>query len=810
MSTKLLSRIALLTLLFCGTSIFAQNEAVKKQLEKEFSNEINFNINEVSKRVNYLEGNFKTKLKSDDRSVINFMESKRKAFNLTENSDFQVMKTKSDKLGLTHSKIQQLYKGVPVYGAEMVIHYAADGKINTMNGEFISNLNMDVMVALSPEEAVQLAIRSTKAEKFRWEIEAYEQSIKEIYNDETKTWKPKAELFIAPVGGNFYGSDFKLAYKVMIPVERPYPANWVYFIDAKTGEVINKYDQLNRADVNGTGTTVYNGNVSITTNSYGSIYQLKDNGRNIVTYSSTSANSLPGTLLTDNDNNWNDSYVQRQGVSAHWGAAAFYDYLSTQLGRNSIDGNGMQIRTTVGCQTGVYMPNNAFWNGSQSVFGTGDGSLFDPLVEIDIVAHEFGHGLTQKTSNLEYQAESGALNEAFSDMIGTAVEFSASSYAGWKLGEKSYTPNTSGDAMRSMANPNMSSDPDTYEGTYWKSLTGPDNGGVHSNNGVGNYQFYLLSDGGSGTNDNGTSYSVTGIGINKAMKIWYRANTIYFTRYTNYAQARTGTLNAAKDLYGQTSTEYQQVDNAWEAVGVGSGGGTTPGNYISQESESNGSTSTADGPMGLDVAVSGTISSSSDNDYFYFNVSGTGWINISLDAALGRDLDWYLYHESNLSSYVKRGYTTANPESHNYNLTQTGKYYLRVVGYSGATDNYSLLLRAGQYVDYSFRDRSLLAENEGEDELPLTFELQEAYPNPFNPSTTIGFTIPEDQNVELRIYNTIGQLVKTLVNEDLEKGIHQYKWDAKNESGTTLPSGIYFIVFKSGKFTKTSKVMFIK
>lgn len=809
MSAKMLFRIGILTLIAFGTIAIAQETKVQNKLKKAFSEEVKFNVNKLSKRVNYIEGNFKTTLKADKQSIINFVQQKREAFNLDNNSDFELLKTNSDNLGMNHSKVQQLYKGIPVYGAEMIIHYDRDGKINSMNGEFIPKLNIDVSAVLSSKEAIDIAISSTKAEKFRWEIEAHEKSIKEIYGDNSKSWKPQAELLIAPVAGDFYSSEFKLSYKILVAVEYPYPANWVYFIDAKTGEVINKYDQLYKANSTGTGTTLYNGTQSINTNSQGSSYELKDNPRNIVTYSSTSANSLPGTLLTDSDNNWNGSSVQRQGVSAHWGAGVFHNYLSTQLNRNSIDGSGMQIRTTVGCQSGSYMPNNAFWNGSQAVFGTGDGSQFDPLVELDIIAHEYGHGVTQHTSNLEYQAESGALNEAFSDIIGTAVEFSASNYAGWKLGEKSYTPNTSGDAMRNMANPNDSSDPDTYEGTHWKSLTGADNGGVHSNSGVGNYQFYLLSVGGSGTNDKGTSYSVTGITINKAMKIWYRANTNYFTRYTTYAQARTATLNAAKDLYGQSSNEYTQVDNAWKAVGVGSGGGTTPGNYITQESEPNSYASNADGPVGLSVNVSANISSWSDSDVFYFNITGTGWMNISVDATNGKDLDWYLYHESDLNNYVKRGYTGTNPEAHNYYINQTGKYYLQVKGYNYATDSYTLSLRAGQLADNSFQDRGLIAGDE-EDEIPLTFNLQEAYPNPFNPTTTIGFTIPENCDVELRIYNNLGQLVKTLANTNFEKGQHYVKWDATNEYGSNIPSGVYFAVFSAGKFKKTSKLMFIK
>jgi len=808
-----LFRITLLTLFCCGLGLFAQNK-MEQTLKKEFSDEIRFNVNKVSQRVTYIEGKFQTKLRPDNMSVVNFLQKKRAAFNLNESSDFKVLNTFSDDIGFNHSKVQQMYKGVPVHGAEMIIHYEIDGTINTINGEFVPNLKIDVTPVLSEDAAVRAAINSTSAEKFRWEIEAQEKAIKEIYNDDSKTWKPKAELFVAPVNGDFFGKEFRLAYKVMVPVELPVPANWIYFIDAKTGEVIDKHDQLYKANSTGSGNTLYNGTVSINTNSYGNIYQLKDNVRNIVTYSSNNANMLPGNILTDNDNNWNDSYVQRQGVSAHWGAAAFHTYLSTKLKRNSINGSGMQIRTTVGCHTGSHMPNNAFWNGAQAVFGTGDGNRFGPLVEIDIVAHEFGHGVTQHTSNLAYRAESGALNEAFSDMIGTAVEFSVSNYAGWELGKKSYTPSNNNDALRYMQNPNLSSDPDTYKGNHWKSTANPsrynDWGGVHSNNGVGNFQFYLLSAGGNGTNDKGTNYSVKGIGINKAMKIWYRANTTYFTQNTTFAQARTATLSAAKDLYGQNSNEYKQVANAWTAVGVGSGGGNpNPGNFITQESEPNSTASSADGPVGFNTSVSASIGSWNDSDVFYFNADSTGWINVSVDAATGEDLDWYLFHESSLTSYVKRGYTGMDPESHNYNVSQTGKYYLKVVGYNYATDNYTLLVSTGQHIDYSYKDRSLTA-NKKENKTPLTFELKEAYPNPFNPSTNIGFTIPEDGKVELKVYNTLGQLVKTIVNENMEKGEHKVKWDAKNESGITLPSGIYFIVFKSGNFVKTSKVMFMK
>jgi len=161
-------------------------------------------------------------------------------------------------------------------------------------------------------------------------------------------------------------------------------------------------------------------------------------------------------------------------------------------------------------------------------------------------------------------------------MMGAQVEFHGDpANADWLIGENSRTPGTPGDALRYMHDPNLGNQPDTYQGANWAPTTGWDNGGVHTNSGVANFQFYLLSDGGSGVNDNGDSYSVSGIGITKTSLIWYRAQTNYLTVSAQYADARSGAVNAATDLYGAGSNEVTQVENAWEAVGVGVGSAVT-------------------------------------------------------------------------------------------------------------------------------------------------------------------------------------------------------------------------------------------
>jgi hypothetical protein len=159
------------------------------------------------------------------------------------------------------------------------------------------------------------------------------------------------------------------------------------------------------------------------------------------------------------------------------------------------------------------------------------------------------------------------MNESMSDIMGKSVQFwSKPSDVNWLMS------NDMNWIIRSMSNPNSQGQPDTYKGTNWYTGTA-DNGGVHTNSGVGNFMFYLLVTGGSGTNDIGNGFSVTGIGLAKADQILYRSETVYLSPTSKYADWRTACVNAATDLYGSGSNEVTQVQNAWYAVGVGTAGG---------------------------------------------------------------------------------------------------------------------------------------------------------------------------------------------------------------------------------------------
>jgi len=208
--------------------------------------------------------------------------------------------------------------------------------------------------------------------------------------------------------------------------------------------------------------------------------------------------------------------------------------------------------------------NNAYWNGDSVIYGDGDGSLYGPLVSLDVVGHEITHGLTEKTANLVYANESGAANESFSDIFGTAVEFYVGINPDYLHGEDYFTPGTAGDATRSMANPTID---------HYSKLSPPvaspsednDWGGVHFNSGIQNKAFYLLAEGGTHPV---RGVTVPGIGRAAAERIFFRALTLKLTPSARFADVRRATVSAACDLFGPGSAQQRATALAWKAVGV--------------------------------------------------------------------------------------------------------------------------------------------------------------------------------------------------------------------------------------------------
>lgn len=377
---------------------------------------------------------------------------------------------------------------------------------------------------------------------------------------------------------NYTTEQFEPAFQVSIETASMQFAENI-FINAITNAVIGAESRICTINFPGTVETQYNGarNIITDANSVVGPFRLQEL-RNNVLIRTRNLNHNYGvtgfTELFDNNNNWGfaEHINDIASFDAHWGAETVYDYWFNVHNRNSINGNGMTIESYVHWGFNEF---NAQWVADNNCIRYGDGvSGTNPLTSLDICAHEFGHGIDQYTGNLAYERESGALDEGFSDIWGACVEaWATPNKQRWLMGE-----DVLGGPIRNMANPNAFGQPDTYLGTNWYSTVGctPTGGiggndycGVHTNSGVLNFWFYLLSDGGNGTNDIGNAYSVTGIGINDAAIIAYKTKLLMNTSLADYPLTREISIQAVREIFGTGSCQEIAVTNAWFAVGVG-------------------------------------------------------------------------------------------------------------------------------------------------------------------------------------------------------------------------------------------------
>ncbi|MBP7357618.1 MAG: M4 family metallopeptidase [Cloacibacterium sp.] len=492
-----------------------------------------------------------------------------------------------DALGFENHKFQQTVNGIPVeYG--MINMLVKKGKVVSQNGVWFKNVpaTVEKRATVTEANALNSALAYVGATSYKWQNAEEEAFLKSDTKDANATFYPKGKLVYYNDPADVNAKKLTLAYKFDVYASEPVSRQEVY-VDAKTGKVLGTNALILETNAPGTAVTAYSGNQAIVADQVSATsYRLRETGRNggtaIETYNLKQGTTYSRAVdFTDTDNTWNNVNTAKDqyATDAHWGAEKTVDYLKAKFNRNSIDNNHFAIKSYVHYSRNYF---NAFWDGSRMTYGDGSSTNGNkPLTALDVCAHEIGHGMTSKTANLVYQKESGALNEAFSDILGNSVEFWARpTKASWKLGEDfSYV-------IRDMANPNAYGDPDTYGGTYWVNpnctpSSTNDYCGVHTNSGVLNFWYYLLVNGGSGTNDKGFAYNVTGIGLDKAAQIAYRTLTTYLTSTSTYANARTYSLQAAADLYGAGSAEVTQTTNAWNAVGVG--GGTSPAGRVAAD-----------------------------------------------------------------------------------------------------------------------------------------------------------------------------------------------------------------------------------
>jgi bacillolysin len=472
--------------------------------------------------------------------------------------------------GRTHERLVQIHGGVRVFGGDLARQTNQFGQTVSLFGVVYPNIDLSVAPGVSAARASTLL---------------------GVAGEGAVTPTSEFELVVLPTNDGGY----RLTWTARVASSRD---GWIrrFFLDAATGEIVRSdMDTWTQAPVTGSGTGVIGDRLKVNGEALSGTYYALDllqPGTN-TTYDMRgdpvrTSQVLSGLALlaqsdvaSDPDNVWNAPAV----VSAHAYRALTYEYYRERFGRNGLNDHDIRIRclvnpvrpqdvTALSAIYPAYFNNAAYYGAGYVVFGAGSATSSGVTITrnfagaLDVVAHELTHGVTQYTSNLIYSGESGALNEAFSDIMGALVEFRwqpigvGPGKADWLEGED---VTLSGQGIRSFIAPNTLGSPDHYSLKFTGSA---DNGGVHINSNIVNHMFYLAVVGGT---NRVSGLSVESVGFAQRgllEQVIYRAFTQLLPSNATFSMARAATIQAARDLYGQDSPAERALTQAWTAVGV--------------------------------------------------------------------------------------------------------------------------------------------------------------------------------------------------------------------------------------------------
>ena len=444
---------------------------------------------------------------SPEEAARNFISAYGNLFGIKEHSqELSVMRNVQMDGKRFHVRFQQTHQGIPIFGGELIVNMDAAKNVLSMSGEILPDVDLEIVPTISAVQAQQIALAATAKEH-------------EINAESLTTSEPELWVY-NPVLVEPWKGPTVLTWRVEVTPNELSPIRQLVLVEAQRGSIALSYNILPDA-------------------------------KNRQTYTANNSSNLPGTLLcTESNPNCTGNTADAQRAHIYTGNT--YDFYFSYLGRDSIDNAGMPLISTVHFASGYC---NAFWNGSQMVYG--DGCI---ITSDDVVAHELTHGVTQYESGLFYFYQSGAINEAFSDIFGEFLDLTNglgndTASVRWLIGE-----DTSIGAMRNMANPPVYGDPDRIGSPNYYTGT-DDNGGVHWNSGVGNKAAYLMTDGGS---FNG--YTITGLGISKSAKIWYEVQTNLLTSGSDYYDLGLALPRACWNLIGAYGITPSDCNQVWNAV----------------------------------------------------------------------------------------------------------------------------------------------------------------------------------------------------------------------------------------------------
>ena len=468
--------------------------------------------------------------------------------------------------GRRHERLVQRHLGLPVFGGQVARQLGDDGVVSVF-GRLYEDVAVDISPTIEPGAAAARALA--------------------LWDGAGTAVLAEATLGVLP------REDGRYALVWRVPIRLPRDVR-LALVNAHSG-VVEREGSLLRTQLPniGTGGGVFGDAKKVPAASMSQGFQLRDQSRPGPMATFDFAGSLTrlltflqsgtlgdGDIAVDSDNTWTDGVA----VDAHAYQGWTYDYFFARAGRRGMDDRNGETSVivhpvaradagTVDEQTrGLFVNNALYFGGRTLLLGDGDGVSFDAFAgALDVVAHEWTHGVTEYGSDLFYRDEPGALNESFSDIMGASVEFhyqppgGARQEADWLIAEDITL--ASPGYIRSMSNPISLGHPDHYSLVRFLGSSF-DNGGIHINCGVPNHAFYLAVAGGT---NRVSGLRVQGVGLanrERMERIFYRAFVYFLGSSSSFHDARAATIHAAVELYGGASAETTAVTEAWTAVGV--------------------------------------------------------------------------------------------------------------------------------------------------------------------------------------------------------------------------------------------------
>ncbi|MBK6993759.1 MAG: M4 family metallopeptidase [Lewinellaceae bacterium] len=476
--------------------------------------------------------------KNTDPSLnhLNYFDAMAGNMRLSPQSKMVLTEESADKYGYKHYKFQQFHEGLPIFGCRYILHEKED-KVVTANGHYSPQAIASSKPGINAATAVAFAKQAMKAREYA-----------------TRAVEPIL-CFVDPAFPQV-SEILRLAYMVDLHSTEPFGKHR-YFVDAASGKIVNQFPLVLQEGVPSTGKTRYYGVQNIITDSIApQQFVLRDptRGDGIFIYNSDGSNFTNTSSTWDLTNDNQDEVA----LDAHFCTQEYYDMMLSDYNWQGLDGNGRALKVNV--HGGAYA--NAFWDGESSTYGDGDCN-YGPLTTLEVVGHEFTHGMIDYTSRLVYSSESGAINESLADMFGKLLERKTDpANFSWDLGH-SFLLSPDISPFRVMDDPNSLEMPAFYKGQFWV-----DGGGVHTNSSIGNLWFSMLVDGKQGVNEMGASFNVPALGPDKVGQIVFEVNKNYLTEGSDYNQFYQASITVAESLYGAGSTEALAVEEAWNAVGL--------------------------------------------------------------------------------------------------------------------------------------------------------------------------------------------------------------------------------------------------